>query len=162
MPGSRPDGKPWVVDRIKELEPSTILDVGPGRGTYWDLLHREVKASWTGVEIFAPYVRKYHLARKYDRLIIGDFLDVEVEPHDVVILGDVLEHVPRGTAQKMWDKARALGTVICVVPIDHYEQGTVFGNVHETHLWHPSPDDIYALGGVTDSWVGQRKAAFVA
>lgn len=149
-----------MVDRIRALEPSTILDVGPGRGTYWDLLHRQVRARWTGIEIWEPYVRKYHLARKYDRLIVGDFLTTDLDPHDVVILGDVLEHV--ADPQAMWDKARSLGTVICVVPIDHYEQGPVFGNVHETHLWHPTPQSILDLGGVTDYWVGAKKAAFVA
>jgi hypothetical protein len=166
MPHSRPEGKPWLVERITALQPATILDVGVGAGTYWNLLHKKVNAVWTGVEIHAPYVRRYKLDRKYDHLIVGDFLTEFVTPamapFDVVILGDVLEHVAREDAQAMWDKARSLGTVFLTLPLDNYVQGPVYGNQHEAHLHHWSALEVETLGGVTDSWIGPRKGCFVA
>lgn len=160
VPYSRPEGKPWLTERITAQAPQSILDVGAGSGTYWNIL-RHLDARWTGVEIHAPYVRKYRLDKKYDRLIVGDFLEVELDPHDAVILGDVLEHVRRDRAQEMWDKARSLGVVYMTLPLDHFEQGAVFGNHHETHLWHWSHEEVLGLGGVTDSWVGPHKGAYV-
>jgi len=162
MPHSRREGKPWLIEKIVALNPASILDVGVGAGTYWNLLHDKIDATWTGVEIFAPYVETYGLTEKYDRLIVGDFLTESLEPHDVVILGDVLEHVARDQAQMMWDKARSLGTVFLVLPLDHFEQGEVNGNPHETHLHHWAADEVRNLGGITDEWIGPRKGCFQA
>lgn len=162
MPHSRPEGKPWIIEKIVGLDPSTILDVGVGAGTYWNLLHDKVAAYWTGIEIFEPYVEQFDLTEKYDRLIVGDFLTVPLDSHDVVILGDVLEHVSQDQAGEMWDKARSLGTVLLTLPLDHFVQGPVNGNTHETHLHHWSHFEVLSLGGITDYWVGPRKGCYVA
>lgn len=46
-------------------EVTTILDVGPGAGTYYDLLHPYFPlARFDAVEIFAPYVERYRLPER--------------------------------------------------------------------------------------------------
>lgn len=161
MPFSRPDARAVVIEWVRELAPATILDVGVGSGTYWKLLSPVVDAAWTGVEIHGPYVRKYRLASKYDRLVLGDFLDAELTPHDLVILGDVLEHVAITRAQEMIDKAYGLGPTITVVPIDHFEQGPSHGNSHEAHLWHPTHETMLDMTDADEAWSNGRKGAYL-
>ena len=161
MPGSRAEGKEWIAERVIALEPVTICDVGAGVGTYWTLLADSLpEARWTAVEIFEPYVAKFDLKDKYDSVIVGDFNDVDLQPHDVVILGDVLDHVAR--PQIMWDKARSLGPTFAVVPLDHVEQGPVGGNPYEEHLHYFTHEEMMSMGGVTDYWVGPHKGCYVA
>lgn len=165
MPHSRGEGKPWIVDRIWRDDPRTVLDVGAGAGTYWDLLAGKLDAEWTAVEIFAPYVNRFKLQKKYDTVIVGNFLDVDVQPHDVVILGDVLEHLDKSAGITMWEKARALSkkaTYLCL-PIDHYEQGAVYGNQHEAHLHHWTHQEVLEeLNGITEWFEGAGKGCYRA
>lgn len=55
MPNSDGEGKEWARDVIKRLNPATVVDVGPGEGTYVRLA-RDVtpKCRWIGVEAWAP------------------------------------------------------------------------------------------------------------
>lgn len=166
MPRSRAEGKQWITQRVISDEPTSILDVGAGAGTYWDLLHNYLPyASWTAVEIFAPYVTRFRLARKYDTVITGNFLDLDLTQHDVVILGDVLEHLDKSAGIVMWDKARSLAakSVYLCLPLDHYEQGPVDGNVHETHRHHWSHQEVLdELAGITEHFQGARKGCYRA
>src|SRR5689334_18537549 len=95
MPRSLVEGKAWISHEIARLRPATVLDVGPGQGTYADLLRQVTpSAHWSAVEVFAPYVDTYGLAAKYDRVEVVDIRDFSWPQHfDVVILGDVLEHL---------------------------------------------------------------------
>jgi hypothetical protein len=166
MPRSRAEGKKWICEHILEDEPESVLDVGAGAGTYSELLRSKLSDSfWTAVEIFEPYAFKFELRDKYDRVVVGDFLNADVEPHDVVILGDVLEHVDKAQALEMWARARKLAraTVYLCLPLDHYEQGPVNGNPHEEHKHHWSHDEVLAdLDGIIESWKGPRKGCYCA
>ena len=70
MPRSLVQGKSWISHEIARLRPTTLLDVGPGMGTYSNLL-RDVTpgASWSCVEVFRPYVHMFELHRKYDAVV---------------------------------------------------------------------------------------------
>lgn len=160
MPFSRPDARPWVTKQVRKLRPATILDVGAGAGTYWQALHNTVKAHWTAIEIHEPYVQRFGLTGLYDEVIVGDFLTEPLNHYDLVILGDVLEHVDEGQAGAMVAKALAIGRVIAVVPVDHFEQGESHGNPHEAHLWHPTHEQMLTWGPV-DSWTNGRKGAYL-
>ena len=98
MPLSSAEGKSWTKERIYALAdagPVTVLDIGPGVGTYAKLLAGPEVARLTGVEIFEPYVHTYRLREYYDEIIIGDAREVDLPAADVVILGDVAEHMTR-------------------------------------------------------------------
>ena len=41
--------------------------------------------------------------------------------------------------------------IVTGMPHGHYEQGSVYGNDHETHLWHIYPEDMHKIGYETDT-----------
>lgn len=157
MPTSIREGKDWLVPRILAELPGSVLDVGPGEGTYRNLLSEAPSGSvFTGLEVHKPYVIEYRLDRLYDHLIIGDARNVLFPESDIIILGDVIEHVSFADAKRVWFKARraAQRRVFASIPLGVYPQGAVHGNEHERHLTSWNHELVLGLGGVTDSRVG--------
>lgn len=68
-----------------------ILDVGPGEGTYSNLLNEYKNIDC--VEIYEPYINEYGLKNKYKNIYISNILDFDFDYYDVIILGDILEHI---------------------------------------------------------------------
>lgn len=108
-----------------------ILDVGPGVGTYADLLTGEGYRI-DAVEIFPPYIEKYGLLEKYDNVFIGDIRKFDIKDYDFIILGDVLEHIPKEDAIKLYEKIISTKECLVAVPFE-MEQGEHEGNIYETH-----------------------------
>ena len=51
--------------------------------------------------------------------------------YDVVILGDVLEHLTLADALRVWASARAHARYLVLsIPIVEYPQGVHYGNIH--------------------------------
>lgn len=149
-----------MLTRLKELNPDSMLDIGCGAGTYADLFAREFPNAYRiGVEVWEPYVEQFDLGSKYDHLIIEDVRDMEPWPHaDVVVLGDVLEHMPESDALDVWDEARrvAYRAVYLSIPIVRYPQGALEGNPHEIHVkedW-THEEVLSTFPGINDSWTG--------
>ena len=135
------DGKAWISHEVARLRPATLLDVGPGQGTYSDLLRGVTPgSSWSCVEIFEPYVEMFELRRKYDVVHLVDIRSFSWPTrYDVVILGDVLEHLTLADALRVWASARPHARhIVLSIPIVEYPQGVHYGNIHETHL-HVEP-----------------------
>lgn len=167
MPYSSPEGKDWLKARIVALAPSSILDVGAGSGTYADLLRPALPgAEFTAIEVHEPYVDRFGLREKYDQVLVDDVRAFNNLPlADVVILGDVLEHVRLTEAYDLWDKARGAAklAVFLSLPIVSYPQGETEGNVHEAHLqeWsHFMVEDL--LPGISASWTGPQIGVYQA
>ena len=97
MPYSSHEGKGFVRDWFRDKDIDHVIDIGPGAGTYFDLLQNVVRAGWwTAIEIWAPYVTQFGLKEKYNEVIVADALWVDWDRlgrPDLVILGDVLEHI---------------------------------------------------------------------
>ena len=80
MPSSVDEGKRWIggaLEKLHRLRPlELILDVGCGEGIYSKLFRGKFRtAEWWGIEVFAPYLLRYRLTRKYDRIFNQDVLD---------------------------------------------------------------------------------------
>ncbi|MER7908288.1 class I SAM-dependent methyltransferase [Streptomyces sp. NPDC096068] len=169
MPTSIAEGKDWSLERFERHKPDTVTDVGPGEGTYAKLfrpVHHGVW--WTGIEIHKPYAAKYKLRSTktramYDELHVEDARESEVHLfyRDLVIFGDVLEHMPREDAADLLVKAEAAGCwhILVSLPIVEAPQGEVDGNPHEAHVHHWDAADMDAtlarLGGRTESMRGE-------
>jgi hypothetical protein len=167
MPMSSPEGKGWVKERVGALAqqgPLDVLDVGPGVGTYAKLLAGPEVSRITGIEIYAPYVETYRLRQYYDDIIIGDVREVEMPPADVVILGDVAEHMTEAEAIDLWSRSAtaARKAVYLSIPIVHYPQGEIEGNEHEHHV----VDDwdhhkvMEAFPGIGRYWLGDEVGVY--
>lgn len=152
MPYSSNEGKWWMRERIldslriaaprfdpegEQLAPR-VLDIGAGSGTYAKLLctQTDLPIHITAIEIYAPYVERFHLRAAYDEVIVGDARLMDLPTVEVVIFGDVLEHMPAADAAALWRKARAAATrsVYASLPIVEWPQGESEGNPHEAHV----------------------------
>lgn len=124
--------KQWIIDNIPTSK--RILDVGPGQGTYSDLL-RDCGYRIDAVEVWAPYVDQFNLRAKYDNVYIASVMDFDWEKYDFIILGDVLEHLSVEDAQSLIDRMQMYG-IRCMVAIPYMmiQDGTEYGNEYETHL----------------------------
>jgi hypothetical protein len=118
VPRSLVEGKAWISHEIARLRPTSILDVGPGQGTYSELLREATpRAHWSCVAI--TDIRDFTWPQRYD----------------VVILGDVLEHLVLSDALDVWAKARTHADHVALsLPIVEYPQAAQNGNEHEAHL----------------------------
>ncbi|CAL9649750.1 class I SAM-dependent methyltransferase [Streptomyces sp. enrichment culture] len=168
MPTSDAEGKDWSLTWFRYHLPNTVTDVGPGEGTYAKLfrpVHEGVW--WTAVEIHRPYIKKFRLTstktrKMYDEIHVEDVR--ESEDHlfyrDLVIFGDVLEHVERDDAVALLERTVASGAwnILVSVPIVDSPQGEVDGNPHEAHLHQWDADDMDAVmarfDGATDRMIG--------
>jgi GR25 family glycosyltransferase involved in LPS biosynthesis len=98
-----------------------ILDIGAGDGK-WGYVLGDYFNNIDGIEIFESYKERYDLTEKYKNVFIGDFLEFDFEYYDVIILGDVFEHVTHDQAKEWLKKIKKkCKEIIVVVPFE-YEQ----------------------------------------
>ena len=118
-----------------------ILDVGPGDGAY-SIYLREIGYKMDCLEIWPPYITRFLLYEKYDKVFVGDIINFDFSPYDYVIMGDVLEHLSYENSRKFIDK---LGHRKCLVAVPYNsEQGEYEGNIYETHLQPDLTKEIFA------------------
>jgi hypothetical protein len=146
MPSSNPEGKDIIkkwFDARNDIK--TIVDLGPGEGTYPTLLGMSHYV-WKGVEIWGPYVKKYALDEVYDEIRIGDIRYMEFPEGDCCIAGDVLEHLPKEDMIKTFKRIDAqFPHVVLSIPVNHECKDVVDGNWFEKHLSIWSLEDLNAL-----------------
>lgn len=167
MPTSDAEGKDWSLNLFQRHQPKTVTDIGPGEGTYAKLLRPAYQGVWwTAIEIHKPYITKYRLRGTKTKPGLYDEvhnLDAREAPahlwhRDLVIAGDVLEHMPREDAIALLhaiaegpDDNVGAGHILISVPIVDSQQGEVDGNEHEAHVHQWDADDMWqvlnALGG---------------
>lgn len=162
MPYSSPEGKDWAKAIYDQVQPETVVDVGPGAGKWCSLMKRP-NSHWTAIEIFAPYVDKFKLKNLYDEIIIADACDVPLDSFDVdlVILGDVIEHIERDKAVDLLERIKSVANnILLATPIVDFPQGEYMNNIHETHVdqWYKKemdehlPGAQYTEGKVVGTW----------
>ena len=134
---SDPTNKPWTQEKIVEINPSTVLDIGAGQGVYLNLIRESFgdKVSVNAVEVWQPYIDQFDLENRYNTLFAMDVRDLNNFNYDLVILGDVLEHMPEQDAINLWDKiSKQAKYAIISIPIIHYHQDAINGNPYEVHV----------------------------
>jgi hypothetical protein len=129
MPYSHDAPKGWALTRIEQLAWAhtagrlDILDVGPGAGT------------WGGCD--------YVTVAESDQPV-GQ--GIPKWTWDLVILGDVLEHMTQPEALAVVDQALAhADAVLVVVPLGEWPQGPEEGNPLEAHVSTWDESDVLAL-----------------
>jgi 2-polyprenyl-3-methyl-5-hydroxy-6-metoxy-1,4-benzoquinol methylase len=138
MPASNPETKPWIAEHILKIQPTTVLDVGAGKGLYLnlvrDILGKE-NVKVTGVEIWEDYIKFFMLKMRYDKLIQADVREMDDFNYDLVILGDVLEHMSKEEAINLWNKcSKQSKYAIISIPIIDHPQEAINDNPYEIHV----------------------------
>jgi len=133
---------------IQELDPRSVLDVGPGFGKYGFIAREFLELWWRttdygkrtrridAIEVFEPYITALQRSI-YDEIHVGDALSVlpNLAPYDLVLLIDVLEHFDKSDGLRLIDAALQKGTFVVIsTPKNPAPQGAHFGNVHERHV----------------------------
>lgn len=150
MPSSALAVVPTVLNHMVALDPSSVLDVGPGFGKY-GVLFREYcprHPIMVGVEAWEPYVEAHRLRGIYDQLHVGDVLDLDdvtLNACDVVYLGDVIEHLDKDAALGLLQRIR--GPVVINTPEHFFHNGDNLPWT-ETHRSHWTLEDFRATGRV--------------
>lgn len=159
MPGSSQEGKREALEMLLELDLETVLDIGPGIGTWRDLLITYwPQAVYDAIEIFEPYVKRYQLAKKYSTVTIGDASRIiggfhTVAPYDLAIFGDVIEHMERARAVRMVELLQWHHALISI-PIGEYVQGPEGDNPAEAHVETWTEEEIVETFHPVKSWTG--------
>jgi hypothetical protein len=124
--------KDYILDKYGRAV--KILDIGAGAGSYYDMLSAEGYHNLDCVEAFENYIIDYKLRDKYKKVILGDVtkLDIDFDQYDLIILGDVLEHIQLEDAKILLSKMKR-SNVIIGVPFNSH-QGIHFDNTYEIHL----------------------------
>ena len=130
---SYPFFKSEAVAYLKEQFPSggTALDVGCGDGAWSDYLkgHFAIDA----IEVYEPYLDRYGVRGKYRSVFVQDARSFRWKKYDVVIMGDVLEHLAIEDARTLVIRAKKYCNLLLIAVPYLYEQGAYDGNEHEEH-----------------------------
>jgi 2-polyprenyl-3-methyl-5-hydroxy-6-metoxy-1,4-benzoquinol methylase len=104
------EGKYETMMWINDIKPDTILDVGAGAGMYKLLIERMVleraqPKTVDAIEIWEPYVKEFELEKLYNNVYTQDVRSWENWNYDLVIFGDVLEHMSKEDAIEVWERS---------------------------------------------------------
>lgn len=126
--------KQEVSDYLKGkfTENARILDVGAGEGTYYNYLGDYFK-EMDAVEVFKPNIDNYDLINKYHKVYNIDIKDLEYDFYDVIIFGDIIEHLDVNDAQNVLKYAYTRCTELIVAVPYCYPQGIEHNNIYEIH-----------------------------
>lgn len=169
MPFSLRENNADYADFVRDHEIKTILDVGPGFGTYARILrdygmHHDVQIDC--VEIWEPYVDQYNLTGLYAHVIVDDIrfiaqgTGVMTKAYDLIVFGDVLEHMTPWESLSVWEWAsRSAKYGMISVPIVHWPQaGTE--NPYEKHIQeHMHVDEVVDVFGPFLEWYEYNQTA---
>lgn len=111
-----------------------IMDIGAGKGKYGKYLRRYYEVI-DGMEVFKEYVTAFNLEKIYNSVFSCDVKDFDFEAnhYDVVVFGDVLEHLKTEDAQKVLKNIINAGSSIIVRVPYKYEQEAKGDNIYEAH-----------------------------
>jgi len=167
MGTSHPESRPWILEKINEAGIQSILDVGAGSGTYSDAFS-EAGMSFeilNAIEVWQPYIEEFKLKNKYNFVYEGDVRDHDHFFYDLIIFGDILEHMSVSDALEVWNKvSKQADYAVISIPIIHYHQGEINGNPYERHVkddWSHE-EVLLTFPGIVDCWQGEVVGAYWA
>jgi 2-polyprenyl-3-methyl-5-hydroxy-6-metoxy-1,4-benzoquinol methylase len=163
---SHPESRIWIIDKIQESGVQRILDIGAGSGTYSDALSDAgISVDIDAVEVWKPYIDEFNLQDKYGRVYEEDVRNHNDFNYDLIIFGDILEHMSKEEALAVWKKvSEQAKNAIIAIPIIHYEQHAINDNPYEEHIkddW--SHEEVLdSFHGIVDWWQGNIVGAYWA
>jgi len=162
MPISLPVFDDVIVKQLIALNPKSILDMGAGNGKYSKLLRSVLpECKIDAVEATKEYIDQYGLNSMYDtvyNMTIEEYLEKNTgQSYDVVIFGDVLEHMYFSKVTDYLDfLLYRTRWILCVWPTN-LRQDEWCGNGYECHRSNFKLKDLsdkFEVGFYTKRFVG--------
>jgi SAM-dependent methyltransferase len=154
-----------TLSHVVRLQPRSVLDLGCGYGK-WGYLVRECldfiprrleREQWQtridGIDAFRA--ESPLLDWIYDDYRITNILDVadSLRDYDLVILGDVIEHLEKVDGERLLEQLRARnGCVLVNTPRIWFEQDAIAGNPFERHRSFWSAADFARMPAEIEIW----------
>lgn len=170
MPFSHEEHKQWSLEQYLTIRPEVTVDIGPGQGTYADLMRPHFQGEWKCVEAWAPYIPQYRLWDKYNHVVVSDIRHCDlfsVHPGpDLAIIGDCIEHMEEDEARYVLRRLQAWADNLLVsIPLGNFPQEDIGGNWFECHksTWTHEMmlDALQPGGGEIDSREGDILGAYL-
>lgn len=165
MPVSTTGHISHCLQYILRINPTSVLDVGCGFGLWGFLcrMHLDVAnervspENWRiridGIEYFEPYIQAHQRAL-YSSIRIGDIRNLadSLDSYDLIIAGDVIEHLEHEDAEIVLDRlyAKARKAFLVCIPLGQgWEHPACHGNPQELHrsVWRIEDFDPYPYEG---------------
>ena len=165
MPTSTWKNISTFVEIVRTVQPHSFLDIGIGFGR-WGMLVREFTDVWEarcnidewttrieGIEIYEPYI-SLHQKAIYNKIHIGDArtLVPTLGPYDLIMAGDVLEHMPKEDAINLINTSKNLANIAFVTSIplgEDWIRKSYNKNQYEAHVSSWEENELISLGA---SW----------
>ena len=124
-------GKPEICAWIRKwfTRDAEILDVGACDGLWRRLLPDY--PNMDAVEVFAPHMAEL---ANYRKAFLADIRTFEYAYYDLIIFGDVIEHLTPDEARAVLEYARPRCRDLIIAVPYQYEQGAIYGNPYEVHI----------------------------
>jgi len=150
-----PTAYSYIKTTLEKSDCSLTLDVGCGG--YSHLSRFRPQITTVGLDVFPEAIEKSKTNGSHDRYIVGDILTESVErllsnvggqKFDLVLLYDVIEHLPKKQGYELLEKCEQLTSkyVLLQTPNGFLEQGPENGNEHQRHLSGWFPQEFEGLG----------------
>lgn len=127
--------KKEVTAHLKTLAPSRsrVLDVGAGAGIYGQLLNDYYILE--AVDVFKPTVDNLRTLPFYEDVFLSDIRSFTYpSQYEIIIMGDVIEHLSVEDTQKVISLARENCNHLMVAIPYQYKQNSIYGNDAEIHI----------------------------
>ena len=137
-------GKNEIAALIKQRirKGGSCLDVGACDGVWFDLLGDHLRMD--AVEAFEPNITAHKLRLRYNLVFACDIRDFHLKWYNLIIFGDIIEHLPVADAQALLGEAMLKCSDMVVAVPYLYPQGEIYGNPYERHLQADLTEDIVA------------------
>ncbi|MEE1156108.1 MAG: class I SAM-dependent methyltransferase [Methanobrevibacter sp.] len=124
----------WVLNNVGRSE--KILDVGFGGGVYGKILKAFYYENIDGVDVWPENIDEMGLNFIYDNIFIENVLDFEFERYDLIIMGDVLEHMSLEDSKVLLNKFinGKTSKLFIQVPYMYENHHEWQGNPYEVHI----------------------------
>lgn len=141
MPSSSLVIAPVTINHLWKLQPSSVLDIGPGHGKFSVLIREYIDPSirMVAIEAIEDYVRDFKLETLYDEVHVTDVMLAPSEllnSCDVVLMADIIEHLTKDDGRLLLSRIKV--PVVISTP-EHFfaNPPSHWSEVHRSH-WKTS------------------------
>lgn len=135
----KPEIKWYIVRHLPKG--AECLDVGACDGEYANLLGEYL--TMDAVEVWEPNIKDHKLKDKYRMVVCEDIRDFKYIHYDLVIFGDVIEHMTVEEAQAVIEYAKEHSDMIIVAVPYRFKQDALYGNPYERHIQDDLTEDLF-------------------